>query len=463
MGFRGGYNILLHGRPDPTIKAMPEPKMLYLPLRSRRFTFHDPVVQNGQQVGVGAVLARDPDNYGVPLLAPRAGRVRLDVAQDHIVLDEIVKEPQPAQADDQEIQHVSQEPGDGAGKRHKLLTLGAWHFLHDAHTGALPDPQGTPQALIISTVSLEPFVVRGDAVLHAHMLNFARGLEQLQSLLEYQPIYLVIPDIRSEFADLIRHHIRGYAWVKMMEIPLVYPYDHFAVLARHLGLARNQGPLWAMRTEGVLAVDRALTLGKPYLTRILSVGGTGVVSPAHIRVVPGYPLKAITDRYVFQHNRRIIDGGILTGQALDGSALGVGVECQAITILSEPKEREFLGFMRPGADRGSYSACFLSSLLTDFRERLTTAVRGEERPCISCNFCEEVCPVGLMPHLIHKYLHRDLLEEAGCAGVESCISCGLCSYVCPSKINLQAQFIEARRLIEEDRKTMIASAKEAAA
>lgn len=280
---------------------------------------------------------------------------------------------------------------------------------------------------------------------------------------------MVLPDIRSEFADLIRNHVRGYAWVKMVEVPLVYPYDHFAVLARYLGLARSQGPIWALRTQGVMAVDRVLTLGKPYLTRILSVGGTGVVSPTHIRVVPGYPLKVITDRYVFQHNCRLIEGGILTGDALDGSVLGVSVECQGLTVLSEPKEREFLGFMRPGADRGSYSTCFLSSLLTEFHERLTTALRGEGRPCISCGFCEEVCPMGLLPHLMHKYLYRDLLEEAGRVGVESCISCGLCSYACPAKIDLQTQFHEARRLIDEDRQTMIEStsppetAKEAAA
>ncbi len=457
MRFRGGHNVLLHGRPAPTIKTMPEQKVLCLPLWSRRFTFGDVAVENGQRVNAGDVLARDRGNHGVPLLAPRAGRVRLDAAENHIVLDEIAKEQEYADIDEQEMQHVNQKFGDAGVKRYKLLALGAWQFLRDAHTGDLPDPLGTPQALIISTVNLEPFVARGDALLHTQMLSFTRGLEQLQSLLEYQPIYLVIPDIRSEFADLIRSHIRGYAWVKMVEIPLVYPYDHFAVLARHLGLPRSKGPVWAMRAEGVVAVDRALTLAKPYLTRIISIGGTGVISPVHIQVVPGYPLKAITDKYVFQHNRRIIDGGILTGQAIETSMLGVSTECQGITILSEPKEREFLGFMRPGADRGSYSACFLSTLLKPFRERLTTALRGEGRPCISCNFCEEVCPVELTPHLIHKYLHRDLLEEADRAGVNSCISCGLCSYVCPSKINLQAQFIEARRLIEEDKKEMAES------
>lgn len=458
MGFRGGYNIQLHGRPEPTIKAMPEPRVLYLPLRSRRFAFSDLAVQNGQRVGLGEVLARDPGNYGVPLLAPRAGRVRLDVATGHIALDEIGKEQGHADLGLQEIQHVSRKADDADVKRHTLLMLGAWQFLSDAYTGVLPDPQETPQALVISTVSLEPFVARGDALLHTHMLNFTRGLEQLQSLLEYQPIYLVVPDIRSEFADLIRNHLRGYAWVKMVAIPLLYPYDHFAVLARHLGLSRNKGPVWAMRTEGVVAVDRALTLGRAYLTRVISVGGTGVISPGHIQVVPGYPLKAITDRYVFQHNRRVLDGGILTGRTLDGSTLGVNIECQGITVLSEPKEREFLGFVRPGADRGSYSACFLSTLMREFRERLTTAVRGEHRPCISCNYCEEVCPVDLVPHLIHKYLYRDLLEEADRAGVNSCISCGLCSYVCPCKIDLQTQFIEARRLIEEDKKEMAQSA-----
>ena len=70
--------------------------------------------------------------------------------------------------------------------------------------------QGRPQAIIASALSLEPFSARGDAQLHNRLLNFTRGLEQLQSLLEYQPIYLVIPDIKSEFANLIRNHIRGY-------------------------------------------------------------------------------------------------------------------------------------------------------------------------------------------------------------------------------------------------------------
>ena len=78
----------------------------------------------------------------------------------------------------------------------------------------------------------------------------------------------------------------------------------------------------------------------------------------------------------------------------------------------------------------------MSTLREKFSERFTTGVRGEDRPCISCSFCEEVCPAGIIPHLIHKYLYRDLIEEVEQARVDLCIECGLCSFVCVSKMQV---------------------------
>ncbi len=442
---------MLKGKPERTIAVMPEPDVLYLPLRSRRFSFSELEVEDGEQVKGGNIIARDPTNHGVPLLAPRAGRVRLGEKEGHIVLDEVAKLEEHADIVEEEMEHIKQEMGVAGIKRYKLLSLGAWQFFYDAHTGELPDPLGTPQAIIVSTVSLEPFVSRGDAQLHKRLRNFTRGLEQLQSLLEYQPIFLVLPEVESEFASLVRNHIRGYAWVKMVEIPLVYPYDDFGLLARQLGLKREGGVVWAVRTEGVLAVDRALTLTKPCTVRIVSIGGSGVTGPKHIKVMPGYPLDEIKSRYVFEPAVRLIDGGVLTGETLSEGSLGIEVECRGLTVLPELKEREFLGFARPGWDRSCYAGCFLSCLRKRFRERFTTGVRGEPRPCISCNYCEEVCPAGIMPHLIHKYLYRELIEEADEARVDLCVECGLCSFVCPSKIDLRGELIEAKELIKKER------------
>ena len=451
MRFRGGYNILLKGKPAASVTAMPEPKVLYLPLRSERFTFTDIRVKNGQKVTGGDVLASDPDNYAVPLLAPRTGTVHLKAVEGHIVLQDIAQLEERAHIAEKEMSHVKRKMGAAGIKRYKLLSLGAWQFFYDAFTGALPDPLGTPQAVIVSTLSLEPFLARGDVQLHKRLLNLTRGLEHLQSLLEYQPIYLVMPNISSEFANLIRNQIRGYASVKMLEIPMKYPYDHFEILARRLNLKRGGGPVWGVRTEGVLAVDRALTLTKPCTVRIVSIGGMGVNMPTHMKVMPGYPIQKIKDKYVFEPAARVINGGILTGKILPVETLGVDTECRGITILREQEDREFLGFIRPGWGRHCYADCYLSSLRKKFSEQLNTGIRGELRPCISCNYCEEVCPAGIMPYLIHKYLYADLIEEAEQARVDLCIECGLCSYVCPSKIDLRKQLIDAKDLIAKEK------------
>jgi len=451
MKFKGGYNILLEGRPAAEVKRLIEPKELYIPLSSRRFSFSEVLVEQGQHVEDGDVLAKDPDNYGVPLLAARGGIVNVDKADGHIVLTDIFPPKGKTYVPEKDLPHIVKEMGTAGMKRHKLLSLGAWQFFSDAYTGRLPDPLGKPQAIIASTVSLEPFVARGDAQLKNRLLQFTRGLEHLQSFLEYQPIYLVMPDISSSFASNVRKHIRGYAWAKLIEIPLKYPYDNFNLLARRLGLKKDAGPIWCIRTEGLLAIDRVLTVSKPCLVRIISIGGPGVVSPVHLKAMTGYPVQSIIDKYASSPGVRIINGGILDGQAVSPDVLGVCTECRGLTVLPEHHEREFLGFVRPGWDRHSYSECFLSSLRKSFRERLDTAVRGELRPCISCNFCEEVCPAGIMPHLIHKYLYRDLIEEVDHARVDLCVECGLCSYVCPSKIELRSQFIKAKQLIEEEK------------
>ncbi|MFC1781231.1 4Fe-4S dicluster domain-containing protein [Planctomycetota bacterium] len=456
MRFRGGYNILLKGRPDNTINVMPEPKILYIPLCSDRLRFNDILVRENQQVACGDILAKDDDNFGVPLFAPRAGTVRLKASTNHIVLENIAQRKNKEQvniAKDQ-ILHIKRKMGEAGIKRNMLLSLGALQFFYDAFTGKIPDPFGKPQAIIVSNLSLEPFVTRGDVLLQKKLLNFTRGLEQLQSLVEYQPIYLVMPQIKSDLANLIRNQLRGYASIKMLEVPLIYPYDNFTILARKLGLKSNNGPVWAVRTEGVLAVDTALTLKKPCIERIISIGGIGVNSPSHLRVITGYPIKYVTKRYVFEPAARILNGGILTGKTISDKVLGIETECRGLTILPELECREFLGFIRPGWNRSSYAKCFLSSLRKSFRENFTTAVKGELRPCISCNFCEEVCPAGIMPYLIHKYLYADLIEEVEQARVDLCVECGLCSYVCPSKIDLRKQLIDAKTLIAKEKEEL---------
>ena len=476
---------MLAGRPSGEVEVLDEVDALYLPLQSRRFTFSQVCVREGQRVQAGQPLARDPGNHAVPLLAPREGTVRLAAAVGHLVLQDIVRTDEEPYHPRQDDLHIPRGMGSVGMKRYKLLALGAWQFLSDAYGGGLPDPFGIPQAVIVSTLRLEPFGTRGDAQLHKRLAAFGRGLEQLGSLLEYQPIYLVLPDIidlrnanatshrlvapdkaaksdihgyvrntnvkKTQFAQQVRESIRGYAWAKLVQVPLRYPFDNFAILARHLGLPKDRdGAIWAMRAEGVLAIDRALTLSQPCTARIVALGGPAVISPGHLKAIPGYPLRSILTDRLCDGEVRIVNGGVLTGEAVASEQIGLDVECHGLTVLTEQTDRQLLGFVRPGYDRRSYSKCFLSSLKHGSPQSLTTGLRGERRPCIGCGFCEEVCPARIMPHLIHKLIYQDELEQIQRARVDLCADCGLCSFVCPSKIDLRGEFFEIRQIIRRE-------------
>ena len=445
-------DIRLAGRPSGVVEVLPEPDVLYLPLRSRRFRFSEICVKEGQEVQPGQILAKDPENYSVPLPAPRAGTVRLDLVADHLVLEGVTPQPEEPYDPREDDPHLPRELGSGGMKRYKLLTLGAWQFLSDAHTESLPDPFGTPRAIIVSTLQLEPFLARGDVQITKRLSSFTRGLEHLQSLLEYQPIYLVLPEeYESELVQKLRDAIRGYVWVKVAPVPLRYPRANFAVLARSLGMQMAPGePVWALNTEGVLAVDRALTLSRPCTVRIVSLGGPAVKTPVHLKAIPGYPLEKILEGRTEAGPTRVLDGGALTGLAVSDEQKGLSVECTGLTVLEEQSAREVLAFTRPGGDRRSYSKCFTSSLRGAFAERLTTGLRGERRPCIACGYCEEVCPAGIMPHLIHKVLYQGELEDVQQVRVDLCVRCGLCSFVCPSKLDLRGQFVDAQEAIRKE-------------
>jgi len=448
MNLKGGYKIRLQGNPAGMVDSLPEPDKLYIPLFSRRFDFSQVFVEDGQQVHPGQVLAKDPANFNVPLLAPVAGAVRLGALENHIILEDVFRMPEEPYNPDEKLAHAPKRTGSAGMQRLKALELGAWQFFQDAHTGALPDPLGEPQAILVSTMHLDSFEARGDVQIRKRVKAFARGLENLQSFLDYQPIHLGFPNVQSQFARRLRESLHGYAFIKVHQLPIKYPFGNPKLSARYLGLKRDEEhSVWAISVAGVLAMDRALTSSLPSTVRVISFGGPEVEKPRHLKVVTGYPLKDILENNYGSKSVRIINGGVLGGESLREGQAGVDTECRGLTVLAEHEELELLGFVRPGTDRSSYSNCFLSSLRKGFSEGLDTAMRGEVRPCISCGFCEEICPAGIMPHLIHKSLYLGELEEAEKMRVDLCIHCGLCSYVCPSKINLREQFEQAQEEI----------------
>ncbi|MBT3199991.1 MAG: hypothetical protein HN350_08735 [Phycisphaerales bacterium] len=450
---RGGYNVNPIGGPSLDIEKLAPPKMLCIPLSSKHLTFSELSVADGDTVTCGQTLAVDPESFSVPLIASCGGVVSLTKLDGHIVIENLSCPSDPAPTPEVPL-HAPYDAGHAAENRQKLLELGAWRFVSNARTHKVADPEGKPSAVIVSIVHLEPFVAHGGAICKDKVDELVRGMEHLQSLLEYQTIHLVMPDVKNALAQKIQETIRGHAWLKLSEVPLQmrYPFDNQTLLARHLGLFDKGGEtVWYIPAAGVLAFDNALSYGQPTTTSRISLAGPVVKEPKHLEVKIGHPIADILDgRLNRDQDVRVINGGILTGVQIPAEQTGVGVECSGITVLETPTVREMFGWLRPGADRRSFSKCFLSALKGTFKENLSTSLRGEGRPCVSCGHCVEVCPAGIMPNLIHKYLFSDELELAQKLRTDLCVECGLCSYVCLSKIDLYDQMARAKVQIAEE-------------
>ena len=74
---------------------------------------------------------------------------------------------------------------------------------------------------------------------------------------------------------------------------------------------------------------------------------------------------------------------------------------------------------------------------------------GEERPCIRCGECAEVCPIQLLPQQLFWHACADDEAKLRSHGLTDCIECGCCDLVCPSHIPLTADFRKAKGRIQE--------------
>ena len=61
---------------------------------------------------------------------------------------------------------------------------------------------------------------------------------------------------------------------------------------------------------------------------------------------------------------------------------------------------------------------------------------SEERDCIKCGRCVEVCPMQLYPLFYGFYGKKGDLGKAIEYKVEECVECGCCEYICAAKIAL---------------------------
>lgn len=452
MKISGGYLPRIGGRPLGVVQDTSSQGRLKIDLVIGGIRFA-PSVVTGQRVTSGEPIASAEATGGtIHMPAPAGGTVTVqaDATPAHVIIDHLDPDmpcPTPVHLDRMDAESLS-----GV-----LAAQGVWPFIWSSRTNGMPAVDGSerPQCIIVNCVTAEPFRARGSVVLQRNWARIVQGLAALPRLMEeYGKICMTLTDASSPIVQLMKRDLAGHAWIRFESVPLRYPVEHPVVLTRAMretdtSLKRND-ILWVIDIQTILRIGTGLTDGFEGAKRIVAIGGPGEPNPRHVCVRVGTPLRLLIDEKA-SRSGVILRGGLFTGEPVDWEKDSIRYDDDAFFVLPRPKEREFLSFVSPGFDRVSYTPCFATTLTRGVDKHITTSLRGEGRPCIGCGNCEEVCPVDLLPQVIHRYLYRDAIDEAEAAGLPRCLLCGLCTFVCPSKIELQRQFSEMLDRLRKER------------
>ncbi len=456
--FKGGYRFgNFKGAPAEEIVALSTPGIVTVPLYAGPDGNIEPAVKAGDTVRAGQVIGTGPVH------SPIDGTVT-EISKLPAV---VVKKSADFTSDNAEIVTLNGATADWR----KLEAQSIEGYIYNSGTASL-DASGIPTRygnLKVAPEDVERVVVRmtsdellpfSDSCLlpESGIKSFLEGLRIFKKALPYSKITIAVSSNRMELQEIIKTHVLPDDNIAVRRVSDKYPqgFEQMLVPAA-IGLrfpygfgAVNIGVL-VVGVQTVLAVYDAVTSGLPVTSRVIALGGTGFSENVHVQVPVGTPWKAVMERFAkTDREYRFVKNSLLTGEVVKDLETPVTVKDSALYAIPEVRETGLVPFAAPGFFNDSFSNTFPPALLP-VQKKLDTNIHGEHRACLSCSFCADACPVGILPNLIHRYVLREIVEESLVQfGIFKCIDCNLCTYVCPSKIPVAALLKKGKQMLTEE-------------
>ncbi len=463
MKMKGGFLPKISGKPSGFVEELRVPEKLYISA-IRGCLAYTPVFQNLQYVLEGEPLAQVQVAGGTLFLpSPASGKVSLTETEDGSVIFELDTTVPPER--EAASGHITIPSRINRSELCSALSkAGLWQLLWSSKTNGTPSLEGEfPHSILVNLVTAEPYRTRGKVILDRRFKVMMEGIKYFNTLVaDYGTVEVSLTLPNHPVSKTIYKELSGHVWIKFITVPLRYPVENNHLLRKASRASGKDDIVWIIDAQGAAAFGEYVTSGKIPGRRTLCIGGPGCINPRHLSVTVGTPLK----NFMKEENLNevaVLRGGLFTGEQIDPDKACVTYDDDAFFLLPDEKKREFLSFLRPGFGKSSYLPVYAADLTRKGDSGISTLLRGELRPCISCGLCETICPVGLFPQILHRYLFNDELDEAEKIGLDRCVDCNLCTYVCPSKIELQQQFAGAKeqlRVEHEEAEALIQRQKE---
>lgn len=395
------------------------PKQAIFPLSQHIGAPAKPVVQRGDKVKVGTLLAEAGGFVSAPIYSSVSGTVaKIDEEFDatdyrkpviivNVEGDEWEESIDRGDKLETLADHPELTPEEIVSRVQAAGVTGMGGAGFPTHVKLCPPPTAKAECIIVNAVECEPYITSDYRLMMEHPDEIIAGLELLMKAAKVERGYIGIEENKPEAIKLLTEKTANDSRIEVIPLAQKYPQGGEkqlvdAVIHRQVpappAIPANVGAI-VQNVGTTFAVYEAVMKRKPLIERYTTVTGKRIKRPGNFLVRIGTPFSQLIEACggMPEGDNKVLAGGPMMGKAVISLNTPVCKGTNSITVISGDE-----------------------------------AHRKKVQPCIRCAKCVSVCPMGLAPYLIATLSAFKEYERAESEDIVSCIACGSCQYTCPS-------------------------------
>lgn len=435
LTFRGGihpYEGKELSKDHPIEKYLPKGDLVY-PLSQHIGAPSVPCVKKGDTVLAGQKIADAGGFVSVPLHASVSGTVkgiekRLNATGSMVDCIVIENDQQYQETEFQEarLEDLTKEEILNRIKEGGVVGMGGAGF--PTHVKLAPKDPSKIEYILVNGAECEPYITSDYRRMIEEPEKVVKGLQVILTLFDSAKGYICIEDNKPDCIAKMKELVKDIDRIEVKEMMTKYPQGGertliYAATGREINSTMLPADVGCVvdNVETVISVYKAVILGRPVNSRVVTVTGDGIKEPKNLLVLAGTDMSELVDAAggLKAKIAKAISGGPMMGFAL----YDLHVPCTKTTSA-------FL---------------FLEHDAVSEAQKIQTA-------CINCGRCVSVCPGHVLPARLAKLAERgDMTGFEALDGMECC-ECGCCSYICPAKRPLTQSIKSMRKMVLASRR-----------
>lgn len=394
---------------------LPLPKMITIPIAQHIGAPAKIVVQRGDNVKTGQVIAVHEGFVSANIHASVSGRIGvIEEVMDssgfkHTAISIRVKGDEWEESIDRTdvlVEEIKLESKEIVSRIMEMGVVGMGGAAFPSHV-KLSIPEGKKvDHLLINGVECEPYLTADHRLMLEKPKEIIVGIKILMKALGVEQAIIGIEDNKHDAIELFQQLLKDEKGIRAEALEVQYPQGGekqliSALLNREVpsgGLPADVGAV-VHNVGTTYAVYEAVQKNKPLIERVVTVTGKSVKQPSNFMVRIGTPVidLLIAAGGIPEDTGKIVSGGPMMGKAIADVDVPVAKGTSGILLIPQEESK-----------------------------------RAEMYNCVHCGKCIEACPMGLEPYHLLIMSKKGNSQRAKEEHILDCIECGSCSFVCPS-------------------------------